>query len=161
MDENDEILCLAENAQVTRWDNPLLWQSTVRSLRSLTIEEFVNGQPFIGANHYAITTLFMGDPIGISIEGYFQHSQYEGTDYTISDKASKALFEHYRGEYINTLKTLLLSVQTTVGYVIWRYIEALEDNRCTLFARVVTEIQKCSRVWCVRTTMVGFGSSRC
>lgn len=104
VDENDEILCLAENAQVTRWDNPMLWQSTVRSLRSITIEDFVNGQPFVGANHYAITALFMGDPIGISTEGYFQHSQYEGTDYTISDKASKALFEHYRSEYINTIE---------------------------------------------------------
>ena len=105
VDENDEILCLAENAQVTRWDKPMLWQSTVRALRSMTIEEFVNGQPFIGANHYSITTLFMDDPIGMSTDGYFQHSQYEGTDYTISDTASKALFEYYRDDYINTLES--------------------------------------------------------
>ena len=75
-----------------------------KSLTKLHLDDFLKGQPFVGVGYMSIYTLFMGNPVGLSDADYFEHSQYEGLDYTIKEEAIKRLFQYYREDYMNTIE---------------------------------------------------------
>ena len=102
-DQHENILCLVESSTLSRYlERSYLWQTTIAPLVSLTLQDLLNGQPFVGCSYYTFVILMMGDPIGLSETDYFTHSQYEGIDRSVRREAVERLYKYYQ-PYVNQI----------------------------------------------------------